>query len=294
MLICRPFFPTLILHWHAAGLAAWLETTASPLVRAVTRRLLHQPSLSIVMSQLNQADGEWFQSRQIAVARLGIADPCPNYESEILPRREARVAARNLSQVSAGQTATSPTTIHVLYLAHCMREKGFFDTIDGVVLANEQMRAEGLRQRFYLTLAGSFHAEAERVEFNQRMEHSALSEDVRWLGFVSGEQKRQCLEEADLLCFPTYYRAENQPVTLIEAMAFGLPIVTTNWRAIPDMLPGGYAGLIVPKSPAEVARALRTVVAEDPGLLLRQHFLRHFTLQQHIQDMAAAFHLVEK
>ena len=38
------------------------------------------------------------------------------------------------------------------------------------------------------------------------------------------------LRDADLFCFPTFYQNENQPVNLIEAMAFGLPVVTTRWR----------------------------------------------------------------
>jgi len=42
-------------------------------------------------------------------------------------------------------------------------------------------------------------------------------------GFVSGERKEQLYREADLFLFPTQYLGENQPVNLIEAMAFGLP-----------------------------------------------------------------------
>ena len=56
--------------------------------------------------------------------------------------------------------------------------------------------------------------------------------------------KTQALRDADLFCFPTYYLAENQPGNLIEAMAFGLPIVTTRWRSMPEMLPPDYPGLV--------------------------------------------------
>ena len=61
-----------------------------------------------------------------------------------------------------------------------------------------------------------------------------MADMVQYLGFVSGDQKHQLLREADLFCFPTYYENENQPVNLIEAMAFGLPILTTRWRSPPS------------------------------------------------------------
>ena len=64
------------------------------------------------------------------------------------------------------------------------------------------------------------------------------------------------MREADLFCFPTRYIGENQPVNLIEAMAFGLPIVTTRWRSLPEMLPLNYPGLVDSQSPEQIAAAL--------------------------------------
>jgi hypothetical protein len=77
-------------------------------------------------------------------------------------------------------------------------------------------------------------------------------------------------------------------------MAFGLPILTAKWRSIPDMLPPGYPALVAPQSPPEVARTLRELVTENPCRTLRAHFLRHFTLERHLKDMAAAIRRVEE
>jgi len=101
------------------------------------------------------------------------------------------------------------------------------------------------------------------------------------------------LRDADLFLFPTRYLGENQPVNLIEAMAFGLPIVTTRWRSIPEMLPENYAGLVDPKSPHQIADALRLVAAGDFTETLRELFLRNFTLEQHLANMAAAIRSLE-
>jgi glycosyltransferase involved in cell wall biosynthesis len=80
---------------------------------------------------------------------------------------------------------------------------------------------------------------------------------------------------------------------LIEALAFGLPIVTTRWRSIPEMLPENFPGLVDPKSPAQIADALRLLAAGDFSEPLRGVFLRQFTLEQHLANMAAAICSVE-
>ncbi len=175
----------------------------------------------------------------------------------------------------------------MLYLAHCLREKGLFDTLEGVVLANQQLSASGSPLRLQLTAIGAFFSKAEEDAFKQRVQELGAAAFVHCLGFVPVEQKNQCLAESDLFCFPTYYSAENQPGNLIEALAFGLPAVTTRWRSIPEMLPTGYRALVNSKSPAEVADALRGLLTENPSQSLRKQFLDHFTIDQHIQHMAA-------
>ncbi len=76
-------------------------------------------------------------------------------------------------------------------------------------------------------------------------------------------------------------------------MAFGLPVVTTRWRSVPEMLPPGYPGVVDPKSPGQIAAALRRVIVLDLAAPLRETFLRRFTIEQHLTHMAAAIHSVE-
>lgn len=76
-------------------------------------------------------------------------------------------------------------------------------------------------------------------------------------------------------------------MNLIEAMAFGLPVVTTRWRSIPEHLPDGYLGLVEPEQPAQVAAALLAVAGED-GSLFRGIYERQFSRVEHIERLAAA------
>jgi len=295
MFLCRPFFRKIIFHWHAAGLLEWLETTASACVRKLTHQLMGNPDVSIVASEFNWRDAEKFHSRRIFVVSPGVPDPCPRFETEILRARQAKTAARQ--KILLGRVAeTNPAdaTVNVLYLALCTREKGVFDTVEGVALANEQYAAKKFPLRFKLTLVGTFASTAEETELREWIERRGLRNDMECLGFVSEERKAQALAQADLFCFPTYYHAESFGAVIVEAMAFGLPVITTRWRSIPEILTPDYPGFVDPKSPSQIAEALQRLAGLDLAKSLRETFVRRFTLEHHLAGLAEAIHSAEK
>jgi glycosyltransferase involved in cell wall biosynthesis len=300
MLICRPFFKKIILHWHAAGLAKWLETSVQIRARAATYRLFKPVDLSIVLSKYNFADAKKLLSQRICVVSNGVPDPCPDFTQEILPHRRARFAARK--KLFAGETLApgenefaggDPQIVKILFLAHCTHEKGLFAAMNGIAAANQKLAAENSPVRMKLIAAGNFVTEGEKEEFERLIKLQEFAETVKHIGFVSGAEKTRALREADIFCFPTCYLGENQPVNLIEAMAFGLPIVTTSWRSLPEMLPENYPGLVATQSPDEIAGALLTLARQKTGEQLRENFLRQFTLMRHLANLGNAIHSVE-
>ena len=289
MLVCRPFFKRIIFNWHAAGLGKWLEVAVSLPIRSFTYRVMRDADLSIVLSNLNWHDAEKLTARRVLTVFGGIPDPCPNFETERLPHRRARVVTQQ--RILAGETlnpSESDRTVNVVYVALVSREKGAFDAVEGVTLASENFPL-----RFRLTVIGGFASKAEETELRELVRQRGLEAVVEILGFVSTERKLQALREADVFCFPTYYPAENQPANLIEALAFGLPIVATRWRGIPEMFPPAYPGLVDPKSPAQIGAALRQLAPLDLSVALRERFTSHFTIERHIAAMAEAFRSVE-
>ena len=287
MLVCRPFFKHIIFNWRAAGLAKWLETAVSIHTRSFTYRLMKNADLSIVLSDFNRHDAEKLTAQRTVVVAGGIPDLCPQFETEILPRRRARIAGwKKILSGDFQNASDGDKTVNVLYLALVSRQKGAFDAVEGVALANENSPL-----RFRLTVIGGFASKTEETELHELIRRRGLQNAVEILGFVSAERKNQALRDADLFCFPTYYLAEGQPANLIEALAF----VTTRWRAIPEMLPQAenYPGLVNPKSPEQIADALMRLTTADLAGASRGIFLQRFTLEQHLSAMARAFHDVE-
>lgn len=294
MLICRPFFKRVIFNWRAAGLAKWLEINTNKFTRSFTFKRMKYADASIVLSDFSRNDAEKLMARRVLVVAGGISDPCPAFENEILPRRQAHAEARK--KILSGDFQirdTRDTTINVLFIAHCTREKGAFDSIEAIALANERLAAEKSPLRFRLTLIGAFASVAEEKELRDLILRRNLQNVVTILGFVPDERKYQELRDADIFCFPTYYLAEGQPASLMEAFAFGLPVVTTQWRAIPEMFPEDYPGFVDAKSPAQIAEKLRLLSISDLSQPLRETFLRRFTLEHHLAHMAEAMRSVE-
>ena len=295
MLMCRPFFRERIYHWHASGLGDWLKREGNWFERWLTYRLLGKPKLGLSLAIPSMRDALWFRSGSVEIVANGIPDPCPDFDKTIRPRRQARASARRC--LMAGETLTAsesenageePEVFRVLYLAHCTREKGVFDTIEGVRIANELLRAQGSTMRVQATLAGAFLFPEEESELKAAIEKANAAEHcITHAGFVSGETKQRLLIESDCLCFPTYYNAEGQPVSLLEAMAYGLQIITTRWRAIPEMLPAAHPGFCTPRDPADVATKLIVICAQD-ALPLRDHFLANYTARQYVTMLDTA------
>jgi glycosyltransferase involved in cell wall biosynthesis len=301
LFLCRPFFKRIILHWHAAGLGKWLETSMLIRARALTYRFAKTADLSIVLSRYNIADAEKLLPKQIRVVSNGIPDPCPDFRLSLLPRRRARFAAREklfanrpLTAADLQDTDGDPQIVKVLFLAHCMEEKGLFDTLRAVVLANRTLTEQQAPVRIKLMAAGTFVTTKEQAQFEEFLRDPEFDRAVEYLGFVSGAGKARALQQCDLFCFPTFYLGENQPVNLIEAMAHGLPLIVTRWRSLAEMLPQDYTGLVAIKSPDQIAAAMLNVMTQETGESFRELFLARFTIEAHLTHLAAALNSVER
>lgn len=122
-----------------------------------------------------------------------------------------------------------------------------------------------LRQRYpdaTLTLAGYGSEEAQL----RKLVDSRGGGGVRFLGRVAPASLHQVYTAADV--FVNSSAIDNQPVSVLEACASGLPVVSTPVGDIPAMLHNGAAGVLVPPSnPAAMAEAIAALI-EDPARTL--------------------------
>ncbi|MGB6063219.1 MAG: glycosyltransferase family 4 protein [Desulfomonilaceae bacterium] len=105
------------------------------------------------------------------------------------------------------------------------------------------------------TLLGGEEEPGEMAQLTAIVEAEKLEPWVRLTGELEREKVPSFLALADVFLLPSF--KEGMPVTIIEAMRSGLPIISTRVAGIPDMIEDGVSGLLInPGSPEEIAEAV--------------------------------------
>ena len=94
-----------------------------------------------------------------------------------------------------------------------------------------------------------------------------------------------CLSESDALCFASYFPNEVQPVSIVEALAFGLPVLLTRWHGLPSMISPELSHLTAPHDVAALAAALPPLFDEGRFEDYRRCYFDRYTIALHCRRM---------
>jgi len=113
-----------------------------------------------------------------------------------------------------------------------------------------------------LRLAGPLHAESYVKQVRERISRTGLKGKVHLLGCLNAEQIRLELSSASVFALTSL--EENSPMGIEEAMAAGVPVITSNRCGMPYMVRDGESGFLVdPNDPDDIARRLRQLLNDD-------------------------------
>ncbi len=104
----------------------------------------------------------------------------------------------------------------------------------------------------------------ERERLEALAAELGFGERVTFTGVVSQDEARELYRGSDLFCLPSL--AEGLPAVLMEAMACGLPVVSTRIDAIPELVVDGESGLLVEPGDSAGLRAALERLTGDPKL----------------------------
>lgn len=241
-------------HIHGAEFDSFYEN-ASGMKRRLIRKVYRKCSRFIVLSD------EW----KALIGQIVPADRIDVLENYcILPR------PFSMQEKKKGQ---------ILFLGEIGERKGCFlmpDILERIKRSHPDVR---------LVMAGTGQVRQVKEAFAGK----GLSDFVVFPGWVGTEKKQELLKESDIFLFPTYY--EGMPMVVLEAMSYGLGIVTTSVGGIPRLITPGLTGYL--ENPGDIEKlAADTVNLLQDGLLCRQlgeqareRAEKYYSLDIHIQNL---------
>ncbi len=224
--MARALGARIIIHVHGARFHVFFRESPPRLQASITRTL-ERANLVIALSD------EW---------RVRLQRMAPRASIRVLPNP---VVVDDFAPALAGRPEVPPDGGTVLFLGAFGKRKGVYDLLDAMPPVVEA------RGEVLLDMGG----DREVAKVRRLVEEKALHGNVRVLGWVSADDKLAAFTRAHVYVLPSYN--EGLPVGVLEAMAAGLPVVTTPVGGIPEVVRDGVNGIII--SPGDV-RALSAAV----------------------------------
>ncbi len=196
-------------------------------------------------------------------------------------------AAAGTGKMAAVATEAGACT--VLFLSRLLKAKGIYVAIEAHRLARKEQPG------ITLIIAG----DGPELESAQAYVAAERVEGVRFTGFVRGAAREELYRSADIFLLPTQH-GEGMPNTVIEAMAYGVPVITRPVGGLNDFFTNGVMGYVTESCEPEVFAKLIGKLASEPDLRRRigeynrsyaeQHFRASSVaarLQEHFSDLVA-------
>ena len=178
----------------------------------------------------------------------------------------------------------------ILSVAQFREKKG----LPFLVEACRILKSEGQEFECYIVGDG-----AQRGYLEALIEKYGLQDTVRLEGIVFQEKLRDYYRRADIFALPSVVASDGDrdgiPVTLIEVMAMGCPVVSTFVSGIPELVEDGRTGMLVPPGDAPaLAQALRALLQDEGlrrhmGQASRDKVVRQFDIEDSVAQVAALF-----
>ncbi len=212
-----------VMHVHGGGFRDFLATDPEGITAALN-------SCDEVICLTDQW-GDFFRSQ--GVERVNVVPNPVDYPAE----------------VTRGGKTDGKTRF--LFLGVLERAKGVMDLAEAVALL-----PRNVRDKVVVHIGGTGSEESALRSF---IVSHGLEDNILLEGWVTGEDKERLLRLCDCYVLPSYF--EGQPVSILEGMAWEMPVIATEVGGIPSVVTDGVNGfLITPGDVRALADAMTTVV----------------------------------
>lgn len=207
--ICKVVGIKTIMHIHGACFEEFFNNL-NPKKQKYIKKVLNQSEKIIVLSESWKKFFEKLvDSEKIEVMYNSVKVP------EVIERKESK-------EIYTG-----------LLLGRIGKRKGIYDVIEAV----KELKKENINVK--IILAGDGEVDKARSLVNEEK----LQENIEIIEWVDEEKKKEYLIKSDFYILPSYN--EGLPMSVLEAMSYSLPVITTKVGGIPEIIHNGENGILV-------------------------------------------------
>ena len=145
-----------------------------------------------------------------------------------------------------------PKKMQILYAGTVNARKGYADMIRAFAqIANKY-------SEWSIVFAGN----GDVKQGKELAKNLGIEKQTIFLGWISGIEKDKAFKEASIFCLPSY--AEGFPMAVLDAWAYGLPVITTPVGGIPDIAEDGKNLLLfTPGDVEQLARQFEQIIKNE-------------------------------
>lgn len=242
-------------HYHAKGVNEF--TSQSILNRRLTNFFIKNVNIifisKLMLGEVNNLTGY----KSCLVLKNGVEDGIEDINfNDLLERRKEN------------------KKINVLYLSNMIKEKGY----DTVLQLAKKIKEENIN--ITINFAGSWASLDNEKHFFSYVKDNKLQGIVNYHGLVIGEKKKSLFKQANLFIFPSRYPKEVFPLSILEALSYGLPVLAFDIGAISEII-DAEIGIITQKdSIFESFNKLKNeYLKKEVSLACRKRFLENYTTE---------------
>jgi len=221
-----------IIHAHGGGIQAWLTTPRR-------RRLMR-----LAMLPAHRVVAVWTAGRELL--------------QQVVPPERVLLIDNGVAVEAHRSRRAEHVPPRLLYVGLLTPRKGVVD----LLTASRLLRERGVAHE--LLLLGGTPDEGPNAEAEVR---AVMDDEVTLLGSRPPHEMPAAFADADVFCLPSWWEA--MPLSVLEAMAAGLPVVATDVGDVARAVADGTSGYLVPvRDPEKLAAALQPLLTDAE---LRRH-----------------------
>ena len=242
-------------HYHAKGIYNF--TKSGNLKRRLTNAFLRHVNIIFISKMMEQELSLVKGYKQVFFLKNGVKDTLSPKQFDVL--LDNRLKNKET---------------HVLYLSNMIRDKGYDTALE---LAARVKDSGNNRIKFHF--AGGWSSKENQQFFENYVKEHNIEDLVTYHGLVKGEVKKGLFEKAGIFLFPTRYKKEVFPLSILEALSYGLPVLAFDKGAVSEII-NKNIGLITDKECIfeSLSVILEKYLNKETYLACRKEFLENYTM----------------